>query len=174
MNRFHLLFFAILILGSGWIYATRLPPDLQPKITQPEPANGHPAPTFTLTTLDGKTFTLPEKPTTPIVLNFWATWCGPCRAELPALQAASERYGDRVQIVAVDQAEKAQTVQEYVDELGLTFTIPMDAELSISDRYNVVGLPTTFFIDTDGMIQRVWTGEMNTITLAEGIELIAR
>lgn len=171
-NRFHLLFFTILILGSGWIYASRLPIDAQTDLANPEPAIGHPAPLFTLTTLDGERFELTETPQSPIVLNFWATWCGPCRDELPALQAAAERYGEQVQIVAVDQAEPTERVQKYVDELGLTFTIPMDTDNAVANRYNVSGMPTTFFIDADRIIQHMWTGEMNSITLAEGIDLI--
>jgi len=175
MNRFHTLFLTILILGTGWIYASRMPIDAQTDLTKPKPTVGHPAPAFALTTLDGNTFELTDlPPDTPLVLNFWATWCGPCRDELPALQAASKRYVGQVQIVAVDQAEPAATVQQYVDELGLTFTIPMDTDNAVANRYNVSGMPTTFFIDADGVIQRMWTGEMNSITLAEGIDLILR
>jgi peroxiredoxin len=93
---------------------------------------------------------------------------------LPALQAAAERYDDRVLIIGVDQGEEAETVQKYVDQLGLTFPIPMDSEFAVSALYNVRGLPTTFFIDPDGVIRQVWLGEMNSITLAEGVAELLR
>jgi peroxiredoxin len=91
---------------------------------------------------------------------------------LPALQRAAEHYGDSVAVVAVDQGETVETVQRYADELGLTFTIPMDGEGDVGVLYNVKGLPTTFFIDADGVIQSLWMGEMTSVTLAENIELI--
>ena len=106
------------------------------------------------------------------MLNFWATWCGPCKREMPALQGAAQRYHGDVLIVGVDQGEPASTVQEFVDELDLTFDIPLDTDGAVGSRYNVRGLPTTFFIDGDGVIQEIWSGEMNAITLAEKIESI--
>ena len=174
MNRWHITFFAILILGGGWLWVSRVPVDAQQLARKPQPAIGYPAPDFALTTLDGQSIALADLADTPIVLNFWATWCGPCRREMPSLQAASERYGDDVLIVGVDQAEDPRTVQRFVDELGLTFPIPMDTDGSIGQRYNVTGLPTTYFIDSRGIIRHVWAGEMNSVTLAEGIALVLR
>ncbi len=138
----------------------------------PEPAIGYVAPDFALTTLEGEEFSLREMRGTPVVLNFWATWCGPCRRELPALQAAAERYDGEVLIAGVDQGEAAATVQSFVDELGLTFPIPMDADMDVAQEYNVKGMPTTYFVDADGVIRHIWTGEMNSVTLAEGIAKI--
>ena len=132
-------------------------------------AIGQVAPDFELAALDGNSFSLESLRGKPVVLNFWATWCGPCRRELPALQASAERYSENVTIVGVDQGEAPETVQAYVDELGLTFVIPMDRNNEVSAEYGVRGLPTTFFIDSDGVIQHIWSGEMNSITLAESI-----
>ena len=106
------------------------------------------------------------------MLNFWATWCGPCQNELPALQKAAEHLGDQVVFAAVDQGEAAGVIQPYVDRLGLTFTIPLDANGQNGVNYNVKGLPTTFFIDRNGVIQSLWMGEMNSVTLAENIAMI--
>ena len=174
MNRWHGLFLAILLLGSSWIWFNRVPVAISAAANAPQPAINHPAPDFTLTTLTGETFSLSAARGRPVVLNFWATWCGPCQRELPALQAAAERYGDRVLIIGVDQGEEAATVQRYVDDLGLTFPSPMDSEFTVSALYNVRGLPTTFFIDPDGVIRQVWLGEMNSITLAEGVAELLR
>jgi thiol-disulfide isomerase/thioredoxin len=106
------------------------------------------------------------------VLNFWATWCGPCQRELPALQATATRYEGQVIFAGVDQAEPPETVGPYVERMGLTFHIPLDRDGAVGDRYNVRGLPTTFFIDANGVIRHIWMGEMNSVTLAEGIAKI--
>lgn len=163
------LFAVVLVVGAGWLWVSRVPVDAQPQSVNPEPAIGYLAPDFALTTLTGEEFALSDLRGTPMVLNFWATWCGPCRRELPALQTAAERYDGEVLIVGVDQGEEASVVQPFVEELGLTFPIPMDAEMSVAATYNVKGLPTTFFVDADGVIRHIWAGEMNSVTLAEGI-----
>ncbi len=162
----------VLVLGGAWLWWSRVPAEQQPANRPAEPAVNHPAPDFTLSTLDGEEFTLSGQQGTPVVLNFWATWCGPCQRELPALQSAAERYAGRVHFVGVDQGESAATVQKYVDELGLTFTIPLDEDHAVANRYNVVGLPITFFIDGEGVIRHLWMGEMTSITLEEGIAKI--
>ena len=172
VNPWYLLLFVVLVLGGGWTWWNRVPLEATVDPRTPQPAVGYPAPDFSLTTLEGEPFLLSDQAGTPVVLNFWATWCGPCRRELPALQLAAERWEGEVLIVGVDQAEEAPVVQRYVDELGLTFPIPMDTDSAVAERFNVMGLPTTFFIDGDGVIRTIWTGEMNSITLAEHIAQI--
>jgi cytochrome c biogenesis protein CcmG/thiol:disulfide interchange protein DsbE len=172
MNRWIIVFLLTLTLGGAWLWLSQVPIDATVASREPQPAVGHPAPDFVLDTLDDQVFALSDTAGTPVVLNFWATWCGPCQRELPALQGAAKRYDGDVLIVGVDQGEPATTVQQYVDELGLTFTIPMDSDGAVGSRYNVRGLPTTFFIDSNGVIQEIWSGEMNAITLAEKIQSI--
>lgn len=174
LNRWHFVLILLVVLGIPWMWIHRVPLDAQEDFTTSQPALNHPAPDFTLTTLRGEPFVLSEQRGTPIVLNFWATWCGPCRNELPALQSASERFGGRIQIVGVDQGEPVADVERFVDEFGLTFAIPMDQEMSVGQQYGVIGMPTTFFIDRNGVIRHIWIGEMNSITLAEGIAEILR
>jgi thiol-disulfide isomerase/thioredoxin len=174
------VFVAILIFGNAWLYWTR--PDAGGSDTAAGPAVataaaaaaagpavGRMAPDFTLPTLDGGSFQLSAQRGKPVVLNFWATWCGPCQRELPAVQRTAELLGDNVVFAAVDQNEDANVVQRYVDKLGLTFAIPMDAGGEIGYLYNVQGLPTTFFIDRNGVIQSLWLGEMDSMTLAQHI-----
>ena len=189
MNRWMLAFVAILLFGGAWLWWTR--PAAAPvsatagrmpasfadgQLVAAEgdayPAAGRLAPDFRLPPLDGGSFQLSNLRGKPVVLNFWATWCGPCQNELPALQKAAEHLGDQVVFAAVDQGEAAGVIQPYVDRLGLTFTIPLDADGQIGVNYNVKGLPTTFFIDRNGVIQSLWMGEMNSVTLAENIALI--
>ncbi len=172
LNRWHSIALITLVAGVAWLWLSRTPVDGVALGTDPAPTVDHPAPDLVLPTLDGAEFSLSELRGTPVVLNFWATWCGPCQRELPELQEASERYAGRVLIVGVDQGEEAEIVQGYVDELGLTFTVPMDTDFDAADLYNVRGLPTTFFIDRNGVIRDVWAGEMNSITLAEKIRRI--
>jgi thiol-disulfide isomerase/thioredoxin len=136
------------------------------------PAVGRMAPDVRLPPLDGGSFQLSAQRGKPVVLNFWATWCGPCRNELPAIQKAAEHLGDNVVFAAVDQGEEADLVQSFVDEMGLTFIVPMDDGGEVGIAYNVKGLPTTFFIDRNGVIQSLWMGEMNSVTLAENIARI--
>jgi peroxiredoxin len=173
MNRWHTVFLAILILGSGWLWLSRVPPSAQaqgvPWARGPQPATGYPAPDFTLATLDGQELTLSQLRGKPVVLNFWATWCEPCKRELPALQATAEHYGADVTIIGIDQGEEAPVVEEYLNQYNLTYPVILDRDFAISAKYNVAGLPTTFFIDSAGIIRHLWIGEMNRITLAEGI-----
>jgi peroxiredoxin len=169
MNRWTWLFVALLVLGPSWLWTSRVPAEAQSVNLNPDPAVGRPAPDFALTTLDGKGFRLSDLHGKPVVINFWATWCAPCRNEMPSLQTAANRFDDAIVVVGVDQGEDAQTVQAFVDELGVTFPIPMDTQMVVSERYNVKGLPTTFFVDADGVIRHLWVGEMNSVILAEGI-----
>ena len=147
---------ALLILGSAWTVVSRVPATPDP--TTAAPQVGFLAPDFTATTLAGETVTLSQLRGTPVVLNFWATWCPPCRAELPHFQAAHEAQGDRATILAVDEREDPQQVAGFAQRLGLTFPIPLDTDGRIGVQYRVRALPTTYFIDANGVIRRVIRG----------------
>ncbi len=138
----------------------------------PAPAIGHPAPDFTLTTLAGETFTLSALRGRPVVVNFWATWCPPCRAEMPELQATSQRLSGQVAIVGVDQMEPASLVRDFASSLGLSFAIPLDANGAISRLYRVRSLPTTFFIDRAGVIRQIQVGPLTEATLVQLLRTI--
>ena len=105
----------------------------------------------------------------PVVVDFWAPWCGPCRAEMPELENAARRYDPKVRIIGVDQWALSKYTGLMVDELGVSFTMPLDRDMGVGDTYRIMGLPTTFFIDRDGIIRQIWAGEMNGIILAEAI-----
>src|SRR5690606_18069835 len=90
-NRWMIFLAVLLVAGPLWLWVNRAPVDAQVGALPPGPAVGRPAPDFTLTTLEGETLALSELRGTPVVLNFWATWCGPCQREMPALQAAAQR-----------------------------------------------------------------------------------
>lgn len=176
MNRWIIIFLLLLVFGTGWVWWTR-PVGMPGNIvaaSDPQPAVGRPAPDFSLPTLDGGTFRLSDHRGKPVVLNFWATWCGPCQRELPAIQQAAEHYDGVVVFAAVDQAETLETVQRFAENMGLSIVVPMDGEQEVGETYKVLGLPTTYFIDDNGIIRSVWMGEMNSVTLAENIAGILR
>jgi len=169
MNRWHIIFLTILLVGGSWIWQSRLSPAEVAAARSLQPAINFQAPDFTLTTLDGDEISLAELRGKPVVLNFWATWCNPCQREMPALQATAEEYADDVVVLGIDQGESAAIVRPFIEEYGISYPIPLDTKFEVASLYNVRGLPTTFFIDRDGVIRHFWLGEMNRITLAEGI-----
>ncbi len=128
---------------------------------------GKPAPDFTLTGLDGTTHRLQDYIGKQVILNFWATWCAPCRLEMPLLQRTYARLQTNgLVIIGVDQAENATTVSNFVKELNVTFPILFDdRNLSVTQTYGVIGLPTTFFIDTKGIVQAKQIGMVTDETL---------
>lgn len=125
-------------------------------------AEGQTAPDFLLTTLEGEEATLSDFRGQPVIINFWATWCPPCRAEMPDFQELYE--SEDVEILAVNLTESEQSVegvQDFVDELGLTFPIPMDEETIVSQMYEVQSYPTSYMIDSEGKVQFVARGAIN-------------
>ena len=164
----------VAVLGLAWIWLNRVPSrNADLAADRPAaPAIGYAAPQFTLTALNGEEFDLSSLRGTPVVLNFWATWCPPCRAELPELQAASERYEGQVAIIGVNQAETAGAVAEAAEGIGLTFPIPLDRSGSVSRLYGVRSLPTTFFIDRDGVIRQIQNGPVTDAVLAQLLQTI--
>lgn len=174
-TRWNALLLLLALVGAGWIWVNRLPGGNT--ITAagglpPAPAVGHPAPAFTLTSVTGEPVDLAALRGQPVVLNFWATWCPPCRAELPELQAASERLAGQVAVVGVNQVEPAAQVADFAQRLGLTFTIPLDERGQVSHAYGVRSLPTTFFIDRTGVIRHIQSGALNEATLVQALESI--
>ena len=173
-TRWNILIITLLILGVAWIWTNRVPGGAAATALAlpPAPAVGHPAPDFTLTTVTGETFRLSDLRGTPVVLNFWATWCPPCRAELPELEAARGRLSGKVAIIGVDQAEAAVRVQAFTETMGLTFTVPLDTGADASRLYAVRSLPTTFFIDRTGVIRQIQLGAMTGATLEQLLRTI--
>ena len=117
---------------------------------------------FALQDLQGNTQNLSAFVGRPIIVNFWATWCGPCRIEMPELQAVLEEHEDQcLVILALDQDESAGEVQDYFSELGLTFTPLLDDDNDTAQNYGLQGtLPSTVFINPDGEISVIHRGEM--------------
>lgn len=170
-----LLILMALVFGIGWIQFTRLPEDVVAADQSIEaPSSGFLANDFTLTGLDGKEYQLSTFRGKPVILNIWATWCPPCRAEMPAFEKVWQRYnrGD-VMILAVNERESPATIERFQQNVvEVTFPILLDANSEVSRLYSVMGLPTTFFIDAEGRIQTVSMGGMDEATLLANIQRI--
>ncbi len=137
----------------------------------PAPREGAPAPDFALRGLDGRTYRLSELRGRAVVINFWATWCGPCRAEMPAIEEVYRRYGDgRLMVLAVNVEEDEERVAPFVQRLGLSFPILLDRDGAVSRRYRVTGLPTTYLIRPDGTVDGVRLGPYTRALLQGRVE----
>ncbi len=122
---------------------------------------GNPAPDFALPSLDGKTVRLSDLRGQVVLINFWATWCPPCRMEMPAIQDAYEANHQKgFTVLAVSVAEPASSVRSFVQEFGLTFTPLLDSKGEVSSRYRAMGLPTSVFVDREGVVRAIHVGAM--------------
>lgn len=122
---------------------------------------GQAAPDFTLQTLDGETVSLAGYKGKPVLLNFWATWCAPCRLEMPELNKTAGDYADTgLVVLGVNQEEPANVVADFVDELGITFPQALDVDGEAGKAYGAYLLPITFFIDPDGVVTAVHRGSL--------------
>jgi thiol-disulfide isomerase/thioredoxin len=117
------------------------------------------APDFKLQDLDGETVSLSDMRGRPVLLNFWATWCPPCRAEMPYLQQVFEEWqGKELAVLTIDIGESRSTVQNYLQSYRLSLPVLLDIKKTVAYKYGFRYVPTTFFIDRDGIIQRMRVG----------------
>ncbi len=155
------MLFLLAAASAGWIWFSRMEPSQLDGFQKPAPQAGFPAPPFTLTTLAGGEFSLSDQRGKAVVLNVWASWCPPCRAEMPALQQASEEYpSQEVAIVAVNATnqDSLPSVSAFVAQNQLSFPVPLDPGGRISTDYQIASLPTTFFINRQGVIENIIIG----------------
>jgi cytochrome c biogenesis protein CcmG, thiol:disulfide interchange protein DsbE len=172
-------FAGVLILGSMFIVATRVRPQhttaapaaATDVVMTPAPLADHPAPDFTLTNLDGTNIALIDLKGQVLLINVWATWCPPCRVEMPTIQAAYEQYHDQgFTVLAVNLQEDPPAVAAFMRENQLTFPALLDRDGQVSRAYQAVGLPSSFFVDRRGVIRAVYRGPMPRSTIAGTVE----
>lgn len=132
------------------------------------PIIGQPAPNFALTTTTGATVQLSALRGKPVVVNFFATWCTPCREELPLL----ERVSQAVSVIGVDPAEESAAVARFGSENGVSYPLLLDADNAVKETYRVGNLPATFFVDKDGVLQGMVLGILSESKLREQLQLI--
>jgi peroxiredoxin len=134
---------------------------------------GDMAPDIDLLTLDGERFRLSAHRRNPVVITFWGTWCESCRKEFPELSDVfNKHHAAGLKVVGVNQRDQelsTAAVKRFVDEMSTTFTILLDPRGRTRRAYRLIGLPTTVFIDTAGIITRVITGPVTPAQLAEGL-----
>jgi peroxiredoxin len=136
-----------------------------------DPTLGSLAPDFTLTSVDGESVSLSQFQGKTVLLNFWATWCGPCRIEMPAIQSRFEQFKDDGLIVlAVDFDESQRAVAEFRDEFTLTFELLLDPGAEVQKLYRNRSYPASFFIDTQGVIRVQHIGVMTEDQLDSYLE----
>ena len=117
------------------------------------------APNFLLETLDGKEMRLSDLREQAVVINFWATWCRPCRKEIPELVAAYNSYRERgLVILGVNLQEGKGIVRPFAEEFGMNFPVLIDRDGEVGDEFRILGLPTTYFVDRGGVVRSVFTG----------------
>ncbi|WP_239616046.1 TlpA family protein disulfide reductase [Cohnella mopanensis] len=119
-----------------------------------KPQIGYTAPSFSLTGLDGKIYDLKNLRGKPVVLNFWASWCGPCKEEAPSFVKLNKQYGNRLQIVAINltATDSVQSAREFAQNYGFTFPVLFDPDGKTGASYEIRPIPTTLFIDSQGII----------------------
>lgn len=153
----------LIILGLGilWIFISRSTTQNINEAMISQPYRGFLAPDFELYTSTGEIIHLSELRGKAVIVNFWASWCLPCRTEMPAIEAVHQSYQEKGLVVlgvnATNQDQSTQ-VNDFIENLDLTFLILFDTSGIVQDLYAVSALPSTFFIDRDGIIQEVVIG----------------
>lgn len=126
---------------------------------------GAEAPDFTVEVIDGGTFTLSEARGQPVVLNFWASWCAPCRAEIPEISAYADANAE-VQVIGVAVQDVDSASREFAAEIGATYPLALGTQ-EVEDAYPIIGLPATYIIDENGVVAEIFNGIVDQEILTE-------
>ena len=135
------------------------------------PEAGMRAPNFVMTNADGSISSLSDLRGQPVVLNFWATWCPPCRAEMPDLVKAYETHKDSgLVIVGINEQDEEAKALAFMDQYGIEFPVILDSRGDLASLYAARGLPATFFIDRNGNVVETWSGMLTPDILEERLQ----
>ncbi|MGE7271972.1 thiol-disulfide oxidoreductase ResA [Brevibacillus panacihumi] len=172
MNKKNRIFIRVAILGLiivALVFALYSSFVKDPKAVQV----GSEAPNFSLLQLDGTPTILSDLKGRGVVLNFWGTWCEPCKAEMPALQKQYDAHKDKgLIIMGVNIGESPITVEQFVKQVGVNFPILMDQKSEITKLYRIGPIPTTFFIDPKGEVKEIFIGEMSEEYIEKNVRKI--
>ncbi len=157
--RWYILMILVAVFGAIWIYATHVQTDDEMVANAAAHVNFQ-APDFTLTTLDGSSMSLSSLRGKVVLVNFWATWCPPCRDEMPEIQAVAREHPNDFVVLGIDNGETVDVVKPFVKEFNLTFPILLDPDFTVANDYQVKALPTSFFIDRAGIVRATNIGAM--------------
>ena len=153
--KFSLSALAIPLVLLAWIWVSRIPPSALPSSAIEAPKENFLAPDFNLLSMEDSKIKLSDLRGKPVILNFWASWCPPCRAEMPAFQKAWQEYGDTDLIILAVNAthqDSLSDIEIFIDQHHLEFPILLDISGGVSADYQIHSLPTTFVINREGII----------------------
>ena len=185
------LVFVALMLGAAVLYnaladdvqlgglattppETQAPTQPEPEVTETQPTDppANIAPDFTMLDTDGNEVTLAEFFGKPIILNFWASWCGPCKMEMPEIQNFYEKYGENIHFLAVSVDDSVDTAKAFIETEGYTFPVYFDTTSMGAYTYGASSIPLTFFIDAEGNLTAYYMGAMSADILQQGVDMI--
>ena len=139
-------------------------------------AKGSEAPDFTVYDLEGNAYKLSDFRGKPVLLNFWASWCGPCQMEMPDFQKFYETHGDKVNFVIVNltdgQQETVESASAFIAEKGYTFPVYYDTDIEAAMKYGVSAVPVSYFIDAEGYFVAWAQGALSADMLQQGMDLL--
>jgi thiol-disulfide isomerase/thioredoxin len=172
-----------LLFGGGGPSSDSLdePANLKPANTSVQTPNpfglpiglkpGSVAPDFEFSDYNGRRYRLSDFRGHPVVLNFWASWCGPCKQELPAMSAVLRAYEGRLSVIGVNNGESYKTGKRFLDQVKADLTtFAYDPGQDVVHKYAIEGMPTSYFIDADGVVTRVMNGALTPGTMQSGVE----
>jgi len=174
------LIFVFLIVGAVILYNNlkddaAVTPENVAESNEPEVAK-NPAPGFTVYDKYGNSVSLADFKGKPVVINFWATWCGPCQSEMPHFEKAYKKYGKDIHFLMINltdgMRDTPQTVQEFIDYFDYSFSVYYDIGYVASDAYDINPIPASFFIDKDGNLISQQIGALSSAALEKHISLI--
>jgi len=137
--------------------------------------NAQPAPDFTVKDADGNEVSLSDMVGKPVIVNFWASWCGPCKSEMPDFEEKFGEYGEEIVFMMVNMTDGQETVKSakgFVEEAGYTFPVYFDTHQSAAIAYGVTSIPATYFIDEEGRAIAYGLGALNGDTIQRGIDML--
>ncbi len=168
-----------LLLIAGPAFLSSLPavpkPALQSGMQSGMPKEGEAIPDFELPTLDGRKVRLSALRGSPVLINFWATWCGPCKQEMPLLvEQYNWNKGKGLRVLAIDTLanDNRDDMRAFVRQFNVNFDVLVDETDAIAGGWEVMGLPTTFFIRPDGVVAKVHVGQLTADQLKEYVTMI--
>lgn len=161
----------ILLFGFAWT-GRDIGSRINRLVSSPAAKVGREAPDFILTSLNGEVIRLSDYRGKPVLINFWATWCGPCILEMPTIQRYYEELEGEFEVLAINAAEPEFEVRQFVEDIGITFHVLLDPESMSQELYQLRGYPTTYIIDGDGIVRFQHIGQIQKSQLVGYLDQI--